>query len=135
MADGLMGSLAQMVIDNEILNSVRRVARGMQVDEDSLALELIASVAESGAGNFLAEPHTVRYLRRGEAMRAGLARRENWEQWEAAGRPILAREAAARAEELAARNDVPPLSPEQDEEMLAVIEAERARRADRGEQG
>jgi trimethylamine---corrinoid protein Co-methyltransferase len=128
MAEGLMGSLAQMVIDNEILNSVRRVARGMTVDEDSLALELIGQVAESGSGNYLAESHTVRYLRRGEMIKSGLARRENWEQWDRAGRPTMAREAVARAEELVAKNEVLPLSPEQEAEMLAVIEAVRTQR-------
>lgn len=56
--------LEMMVVDNEILNDVERLMRGIQVDEEHLALDVIDKVGPMG--NFLAQPHTMNHLRKGE---------------------------------------------------------------------
>jgi len=125
MEAGVMGSYAQMVIDSEIADNVRRLRRGFEVNEDSLAVEVIASVMD-GAHNFLGEKHTRRYLRAGEVLLTRLAERHSWEAWEAEGRLGMAEHAQAEAERLLAEYKVPPLSEEQEEELDEIIrEAER----------
>ena len=113
MEAGVMGSYAQMVCDDEIAASVNRLRRGFAVDRDSLALEVIAEVMD-GSRNFLAEMHTVKYLRSGEVMYTRLAERRDWDAWDQAGREGMAERAHARAEQLLAEHEVSPLSEDQE---------------------
>jgi trimethylamine--corrinoid protein Co-methyltransferase len=46
MAAGVMGSYAQMVCDDEIAASVRRLRRGFAVDDEALAVDVIARVMD-----------------------------------------------------------------------------------------
>jgi trimethylamine--corrinoid protein Co-methyltransferase len=57
-------SLEMMVINNEVFNDVARILHGIRIDEGSLAIDLIDKVGHMG--NFLAEPHTMDNLRKGE---------------------------------------------------------------------
>lgn len=59
-----VASYEQMVIDDEILGFARRFALGIEVNEDTLALDVIRQVGHGGS--YLGEPHTVKYLRTGE---------------------------------------------------------------------
>jgi trimethylamine--corrinoid protein Co-methyltransferase len=123
MEGGVTSSLAQMVIDDEILSSVGRIRRGFEVDEEALAVGVIAEVMDS-TRNFLAEKHTVGYLRRGEVLQPRLAGRENWAEWEAAGRRGLVERAEEKALELLADHEVPPLGEEQEAALREVIRKE-----------
>jgi trimethylamine--corrinoid protein Co-methyltransferase len=54
-------SYEKLVIDNEILGMCQRVLRGIEVDDDTLALDLML---EKGPGeDYLGEEHTVRHMR------------------------------------------------------------------------
>lgn len=55
-------SYEKMVIDNEIVGNVYRVMRGIDVNEDTLAVDRIREVGP--AGHFLADPHTVGHVRK-----------------------------------------------------------------------
>ncbi len=122
MDGGLASSLAQIVIDDEILASIGRVRRGFEVSEDSLALDVIGAVM-NGSRNFLAEMHTVRYLRQGELLHPQLARRDSYAEWAAAGRQGLAEAAREKALQLLATHEAPPLSEEQLAALRDVIRA------------
>jgi trimethylamine--corrinoid protein Co-methyltransferase len=122
MEAGVMGSYAQMVCDNEIAASVRRLRRGFQVDEEALAFTVVAS-AMDGARNYLDQPHTVRYLRAGEVMMTRLAERGTWQTWEQEGRKGMAGRAQAEAMRILAEHQVPPLTAEQEQELDALLEA------------
>jgi trimethylamine--corrinoid protein Co-methyltransferase len=130
MAAGVMGSYAQMVCDDEIAASVRRVRRGFAADEDALAVDVIAQVMdgarEGRSGNFLDQKHTVRYLRAGEVMATRLAERRSWSEWDRAGRKAMADRALAEAERLLAEHQVPPLTADQERELDEIMrEAQR----------
>ena len=120
MEAGVMGSYAQMVCDSEIAASVRRLRRGFEVDDDSVAVEIIAS-AMDGTRNFLAQRHTSRYLRGGELLMTHLAERRSWETWEREGREGMAERAQAMAEKILSEHQVEPLSPAQEGELDAVM--------------
>jgi len=122
MQAGISSSFAQMVIDDEIAASVKRLRRGFKVDADSLAVEVIAE-AMDGPRNFLSQRHTVRYLRAGEIFITRLAQRSSWEEWERSGRPGMETQAQKEAESLLAEHEVPPLEKAQENELAAIMKA------------
>lgn len=121
MEAGVMGSYAQMVVDSEMAASVRRLKRGFAVDEDALAVDVIAA-AMGGTRNFLAQRHTMRFLRAGELLYTHLAERRTWESWERDGRENMAERAQAEAERILAEHQVEPLQPEQERELDRLME-------------
>jgi len=122
MEAGVMGSYAQMVVDNEIAASVARLRRSFSTEADALAVEVIAA-AMNGTHNFLGQKHTVRYLRAGEVLITELAERRPWEVWEREGQEGMCERAQAKAERLLATHEVPALSLEQERELDAILEA------------
>ncbi len=112
-------SIAQLVLDTELFDLVRHLADGVPVTDEELALEAIEAVGPGG--HFLAQPHTLRNMRR--RWRSRVFGSETWEDWEAAGKP----EPRERARELARRilaEHVPlPLSQGVEERILEVIAA------------
>jgi trimethylamine--corrinoid protein Co-methyltransferase len=119
---GVVSSMAQMVIDDEILGSVKHLVRGFEVNPDSLAVEVIAKVMD-GPRNFLGQKHTAQYIRRGEVLQTRLAGREGWGEWESSGRKGIVERGAERAAELLSTHQVPPLDTAQLAEMERVIRA------------
>jgi trimethylamine---corrinoid protein Co-methyltransferase len=122
MAGGTMGCMAQMVIDDEIAAGVLRIRRGFAVNEDTLALPVIAAVMD-GDRNFLGQRHTVRYLRAGEVLQTKLAERGVWDEWERNERKDHAARAQAQAELLLKEHEVVPLAAEQERELEQIMRA------------
>ena len=121
MAGGACSSNFQMVIDDDIIAQVRRVLRGFSVDEDSLAVVVVAH-AMDGSRNFMAERHTRQYLRSGELWQARLSVPEvGWEMWRATGSPDVLRRAQAEAERLLAAHEVPGLPEDQARELDRIL--------------
>lgn len=123
MESGMAGSLVQMALDNELVAYIRRVKRGFTIDADSLAVDVIRSVAASEQGNYLAEMHSVRYLRAGELFVPKLALHQKWAESEAAGQRDIVNQAQAQAQKLLAEYDAPPLDEAQQKGIEALIRA------------
>lgn len=117
MAAGVSGSFAQIVLDDEIAAGVRRLREGIAVNEDSLAVDLLASVM-SGSGNFLSERHTVRYLRNGEIAISQLAERHGG--WAIEGQGMVGR-AQTMADSLLREHYVEPLDAAQETELDTIL--------------
>ncbi|MBN2147786.1 MAG: trimethylamine methyltransferase family protein [Anaerolineales bacterium] len=120
MEAGVMGSHAQIVCDSEIAAGVRRLRRGFDIDEESLAVDVIRSALD-GSRNFLAQPHTRQYLRSGELLITHLAERSAWESWDRGGREGMAERAQAEAEQLINEHNVEPLYPHQETELDGLL--------------
>ena len=121
MAAGVSSSLAQMVVDNDIAASVRRVIKGFDVNEDSLAVDVIHD-AMDGDHNFLAQRHTINYLKGGELLHNTLGIRHSFEEWEKTNRAGLAENAQTKAELILAEHMVPPLEESQERELEKIIQ-------------
>lgn len=104
----------QYVIDNEIIGMALRLLRGIRISEETLATD---AIREAGpAGNYLASPHTVRFMRQ-EYFRSTVADRRNREAWEADGSPDV-RERARRIAKQILKNHRPlPIDPAVDREI------------------
>jgi trimethylamine--corrinoid protein Co-methyltransferase len=117
---GAISSYAQMVLDDEIAAGARRLRDGLALDEEALAVAVIAEVM-AGPRNFLGQRHTARALRAGEVLDTRLADRRPWEVWDAAGRDGMVEHAQAEAERLLAEHHVPPLSEDQQRALDEVM--------------
>jgi trimethylamine--corrinoid protein Co-methyltransferase len=73
----------QYVIDNDIIGMTLRVLQGIKVDKETIAQDVIEAVGPGG--NFLIQPHTIKYMRSGEYFVPRVADREERSQWENAG--------------------------------------------------
>lgn len=58
---GQMGSLDQLVMGDEIIGMVKRIMRGIPVDDEHLAVDVIDQVGPGG--HFLGEEHTVKHFK------------------------------------------------------------------------
>ncbi|NIQ39140.1 MAG: trimethylamine methyltransferase [Proteobacteria bacterium] len=83
---GLNGSLQMLVLCDEIIDMVKHIGRGIQVDADHLALEIIDRVGPGG--QFLTEDHTLEHYRR-DFWFPKLIDRTNYENWIAGGKKKL----------------------------------------------
>ena len=73
----------QYVIDDEIIGMSCRVLKGIDVDPEHLALEIIDSVGPGG--NFMASPHTLEHMRDEYFNGNGIADRKSRQKWEKEG--------------------------------------------------
>ncbi len=121
MDAGVMGSYAQMVADNQIAASIERIQRGFQVNEDALAVEVIQEVM-NGSRTFIAERHSVNYLRSGEILFSKLNERRCFSEWDLTGRRDFVNNAQAEAERLLDKHLVPPLDDNQERELDGIMQ-------------
>jgi len=77
MESDLTVAYEKLVIDDEILGMNQRVLRGIEVSDDTLAVDLIAKICEESGSNrhYLAEFHTAEHMR-GEFFFPTIANRE-----------------------------------------------------------
>lgn len=131
MEAGVMGSYAQMVLDNEFAGSILRLRRGLSADTAHLAVDIIANVMD-GTRNFLGQRHTLNHLKAGELALTKLAERNSWETWEdKLGRKQIVDHSVDEAERILREHQVPPLEPQQEKELdriMAAAEKEMVRK-------
>jgi trimethylamine--corrinoid protein Co-methyltransferase len=88
-----------LLLDDELCGAALRVAQGITVDQDALALDVIRRVVHTGPGNYLAERHTLRHFRQ-EHFLPRLAVREPHDAWVEAGSHSALDRARDRVREL-----------------------------------
>ncbi|MFO7890036.1 MAG: trimethylamine methyltransferase family protein [bacterium] len=86
-------SKEKLILDNEIIGMVLRAARGIQVDKDTLAYDVIKHAGPGG--NFIAERHTRRYMNH-EHFTPHLSDRQSRDTWESKGSKTTDRKARER---------------------------------------
>ncbi len=79
LESGLLGSLDMLVLSDEVISMVKRILRGVTVNEETSALDVIADVGPGG--HFIGKEHTRRHLR-AEHWLPRLIDRTNREAWE-----------------------------------------------------
>ncbi|MEE4114272.1 MAG: trimethylamine methyltransferase family protein, partial [Desulfobacteraceae bacterium] len=73
----------QFVIDDEIIGMACKVLKGIEVDADHLALDVIDTVGPGG--NFMMSPHTMQYMRSEYFQGNGVTDRKSRHQWDQGG--------------------------------------------------
>jgi trimethylamine---corrinoid protein Co-methyltransferase len=89
LESGLVGSYDMLVMSDEIIGYVKRVLRGVPVDAEHLALDVIERVGPGG--HYLSDDHTLAHFR-SQFWMPQLLDRSNWEVWQENGaRPLRER--------------------------------------------
>jgi len=109
-------SYEKLVIDDEIIGMCLRVLRGIEVNDDTLALDLFEQVGPGG--DFLAQEHTVAHMRT-EFVQPSVADRQPREHWASAGALDTQQRAHGRALQILAEHQPQGLPPEIDRELRA----------------
>lgn len=121
----MIGSMEQLIIDDEICGAVRRILNGIPVDEESLALEVIRNVTHGGI--FLNQLHTVKNYRR-ELWMSRITNREDRTKWIKGDCKDMRQRARERVKELLNKELQSPLPEERVIAMEEVIERIRRER-------
>ena len=82
LEQGLTSSMEMMVATDEIIDRVRRIMRGIPVNDETKALDVMEDVGPGG--HYLEHDHTYERFK-SEIWRPKLTDRLNWENWERAG--------------------------------------------------
>ena len=106
------------VVDNEILGMVMRAVQGIEVNEETMAFDLIKEVGPGG--NFVTAKHTRRFMR-GQHYRPTLSDRNSRPDWEAKGAKVTWQRAAEKVDEIMAKEGY-SLPPEIRERVLSEID-------------
>lgn len=106
LAGGSVGSMEMAVIGNEIASMVSRVVKGVTVDDESLAVEVIKKVGPGG--HFLAQKHTLKHFER-EVQIPKLFDRTSEGEWVKAGSKDIRHIANDRVKEILKHHEPDPL--------------------------
>ena len=98
----------QLVMDSEIFSWNAKIAAGIEVDDETMALDAIRQVGIGG--NFLGQRHTRRHMK--DVWRPRLLDRSMWDAWIASGREGAYERATVIAGRLIAEHTAVPLGDE-----------------------
>jgi len=111
-------ALEELVIDAEIAKIVFRLAQGIEVNDDTLALDVIRKVGPGG--NFLAERHTLNYLRK-EHFLPELSDRRPYETWLKDGAKDIVKKAKEKVRTILEKHRCEPLEEGAQKEIQEII--------------
>jgi trimethylamine--corrinoid protein Co-methyltransferase len=111
-------SYAQLLMEAEIYGIVQKVAGGIEVSDETLALDVIRKVGPNGT--YLAEKHTRAHM--GEIWRPGVWDRTSYDAWMAGGRKGALENAEERAREILRTHAPAPLPGEVLAELRRLVE-------------
>lgn len=121
---GMTGSILQTAMMDEAIGYERRITRGIEVNEDTLATEVIHRVGPNG--HYLYDKHTRRHFKT-EYWYPNLCDRRSFEEWEKKGRTTMRDRVIARVQDIVATHQPSPIKPETEKVIKQVLEAAEER--------
>jgi trimethylamine--corrinoid protein Co-methyltransferase len=121
---GLTGSIHQTVMMNESIGYARRITRGIEVNEDTLAVQVINDVGPDG--HYLREPHTRKHFKT-EFWYPTLSDRRNYEEWDMLGRLTMRDRVIDKTKEILSTHEPAPVKPETEKVIQEVLAAAEER--------
>jgi len=119
---GLEGTKAMapelLVIDNEILERILRLLRGFDVDDGSLALDIIRKVGPGG--HYLAEKHTLDRFRK-KHWTPEISDRKAHDAWKRAGEKDIVEVAREKIREILATHKPEPIPRDFQNEISQIL--------------
>lgn len=116
LESGLSGSLCQLAICNEIISWLDAFMKETEINDETLALDLIDEVGPEG--QYLDHPHTLKHFK--ERWYPDLFERNNYANWKDKGAKDLGQRACDRVDQILADHK-PPLLPKDMAEKLKKI--------------
>jgi trimethylamine--corrinoid protein Co-methyltransferase len=118
LENGLIGSFELVVASDEYIGMAKHFVKGIEVNTDTLALEVIDKVGPGG--NFVSEDHTDRHFREVEWF-PKLMDRQNYSNWEGSGSKPMRQRANERVKEILDTHRVEPLRDEAEKTIEKVF--------------
>ncbi|UCE91815.1 MAG: trimethylamine methyltransferase family protein [Methanobacteriota archaeon] len=112
-------SLEMMVVGNEVYDDVARVMRGIALDDDVLGLDVIDGVGHMGT--YLTQPHTAKYLRKGELRISSLWDKRTSESASREGSKPLIETARDVAKSVLKEHEPMPLDRDVEQEIGTIL--------------
>jgi trimethylamine--corrinoid protein Co-methyltransferase len=124
----MTGSVFQLAAMDEAIGYSRRITRGIEVNEDTLAVSVIDNVGPNG--HYLREEHTRRYYKN-EFWYPNLCDRRNYEEWEMMGKTSFEERTIARVRDIQSTHQPSSIKPETEKVIQkALAEAEERVKAE-----
>jgi trimethylamine--corrinoid protein Co-methyltransferase len=134
MVGSLMGvSYEALVIDNDMLGAVLRTVRGIEVNDETLSVDVIRDVV-NGEGHFLRQPQRLELMRT-EYEYPGLADRRPPNDWVDDGSPDIRYQAGVRVREILSTHYPEYIDPAVDRKIRDRFKIEIPREAMTGDNG
>jgi trimethylamine--corrinoid protein Co-methyltransferase len=115
----MTGSLFQLCAMDEAIGYSRRITRGIEVNDDTLAVDVINKVGPNN--HYLRQPHTRRYYKT-EYFYPKLLDRQDFENWSATGSLTMKDRTEARVRDILATYKASPIKPETEKVIRKVLE-------------
>lgn len=123
LESGLTGSLVQLAICSEILDWLDHYVRDVEINDETLALDLIDKMGPDGY--YLDGDHTYRHFR--ERWYPRLFDRDNYDGWQQGGARTLAERAADRVDAILEGHKPEPLPQDVAGRVRSIVEQAAAR--------
>ena len=114
---GMVLDYGKMIMDDEINHQIKRIVKGLPVNDTTLSVDLIKEVGLSG--DYLTHPSTLGLFR--ELSTPKLMNRESYENWTAGGATDLHQRALQQARELVANHQPAPIGAQARREIDEII--------------
>jgi len=115
----MTGSVFQLAAMDEAIAYARRITRGIEVNDDTLAVDVIHDIGPNG--HYLKHPHTRRYYKT-EFWYPNLHDRRNYEEWAEMGKTTMKDRTIARVHDILATHQPSSIKPETEKVIQQVLE-------------
>lgn len=112
-------SYEKLILDEEIIGYAKHIAKGVAVNEDTLAFDVIKEIGPQG--EFLSSPHTFEHFR-DTLYRPFIGNRQNVELWKAEGCQTIEERANAKWKQLLEEYVEPALPADAERDMKKYLE-------------
>jgi trimethylamine--corrinoid protein Co-methyltransferase len=116
---GMTFDFGQLVMDDEFAGMIKQCVRGIRVDDEALAIDVIDDIGPFG--DFLSHDHTMAHMR--EQSQPAVIDRRVREDWAANGSLTVQDRALAKARKILETHQPDPLPDGVAEELQAIIRA------------
>ena len=124
---GLTGELTahpiQAILDDDIAGMIGRFLRGVDVNDETLAIDVIGAVGPV-PGHFLSTAHTREWWKK-EQFIPKIDERLTFPEWKNLGKKKVIDHAKERMEEILDKHKITPLTPEQDQAVEEILKDAR----------
>jgi len=112
-----------LVIDNEIIDAILRIARGFEVNDDTLAVDVIRKVGPGG--HFLAQRHTLEHYRI-ETWIPEISDKRDFETWVKMGSKPMDEVAKEKVRQILAAHKPEPIPEDVELEICEIVKRAEA---------
>ena len=115
---GMAASFEELVMDDELCRALLKLAQGIEVNDETLALDVIHRVGHDG--HYLAERHTMQHFKE-EHFFSELTDKNSYDAWKKAGEKSLVERARERAKDILKEHWPTPLDKDIRKEISEII--------------